>query len=85
MKNAAGKAVVRLGDKTSHGGTVISASATVKVMGIAVARAGDMTHCPECRDDFPILPGAAGLREAGRLIAHHQDQTGCGALLISSL
>ncbi|WP_211467332.1 PAAR domain-containing protein [Collimonas silvisoli] len=85
MKNAEGKAVIRLGDKTDHGGVVIGASATTKVMGIGVARERDMTHCPKCKGDFSILPKGDGLREEGRLVAHDDDETACGAKLISSL
>ncbi|HSU22239.1 MAG TPA: PAAR domain-containing protein, partial [Variovorax sp.] len=37
------KAAIRLGDSTTHGGTVISASTRYVLHGIAVAKAGDMT------------------------------------------
>ncbi|WP_211453602.1 PAAR domain-containing protein [Collimonas antrihumi] len=83
MKNAEGKSVIRLGDKTDHGGEVISAS-TMKAMGIAVAQESDMTRCPKCKGNFPILPKGNGRRHMGKLVAHDGDETGCGAKLIAS-
>lgn len=49
-----GRGVIRLNDKTDHGGKVTSASSKTKVMGIAAAIEGDMTFCPACRGNFPI-------------------------------
>ena len=40
-------AVVRLGDQTSHGGVVISASATHTIEGVGIARVGDQVSCPK--------------------------------------
>jgi len=39
--------IIRLGDKTSHGGTVVSATSHVTVGGIPVARVGDKCTCPK--------------------------------------
>ena len=38
------KPLVRMGDRTSHGGTVISGDMTWEVYGKAVARVGDLTY-----------------------------------------
>lgn len=48
-----GRGVIRLDDKTDHGGRVLKASSGTVVMGKAAALAGDMTHCPKCNGDFP--------------------------------
>lgn len=40
------KGFVLLGDKTTHGGTVISASSTMTVNGKPVALIGDKVSCP---------------------------------------
>ena len=40
------KRVIRLGDPTTHGGTVVSASSTTIINGIHVARLGDSVTCP---------------------------------------
>lgn len=46
-----------MGDKTSHGGTVISADFTCDINGKNIARVGDMTVCPKCKGTFPITSG----------------------------
>ena len=38
--------IIRKGDKTSHGGSVLTASETMKFGGIGVARKGDKVSCP---------------------------------------
>ena len=79
------RGVIRLGDKTDHGGQVIKASSGTVVMGKAAALAADMTHCPQCKGDFAIKPDGLGAKHAGRPYAYHGDETECGAKLITSL
>jgi len=55
MKHA-GRTVIRLNDKTDHGGVVISASSGTRVMGREAALADDLTYCPRCKGVFPIKP-----------------------------
>lgn len=45
---------VVMGDKTSHGGTVISADFTSDIHGKYMARVGDMVVCPKCKGVFAI-------------------------------
>lgn len=87
MKDEQGRAVIRLGDKTSHGGEVISASDTLKAMGKGVALEGDMTQCPQCKGQFAIQPngGSSTRKHHGKQVAYHGDTTACGASLIASL
>lgn len=80
-----GRGVIRLGDKTDHGGTVLGASSGTVVMGKMAALAGDTTLCPKCKGTFPIQPDSAGAKHAGKSYAYHNDVTACGAKLISSL
>ncbi len=80
-----GRGVIRIGDKTDHGGQVISASSGTRVMGRFAALADDETFCPACKGKFPIKPDGSGAKHMGRSYAYHQDKTACGALLISSL
>lgn len=76
--------LIVLGDKTSHGGTVISADVTFDINGKYVARFGDMTVCPKCKGTFPIASAAGDLVDAvGNGYARHMDSTACGAKLIS--
>jgi uncharacterized Zn-binding protein involved in type VI secretion len=80
-----GRGVIRLNDMTDHGGKVTAASSGTIVMGITAALAGDMTYCPQCKGEFPIKPDGSGARHKGAPYAYHDDLTGCGARLITSL
>lgn len=85
MKDAQGRGVIRLGDQTSHGGKVVSASATLKGLGKPVALEGDMTICPKCKGTFPIQPRGSDRKHHGKAVAYDGDEAACGAKLISSL
>ena len=76
------KPLVCMGDRTSHGGTVISGDMTWDVDGKAVARVGDLTVCPKCKGIFAITTGADDLTGFGQAVARHGDKTACGATLI---
>jgi uncharacterized Zn-binding protein involved in type VI secretion len=78
-----GKEVILLGDTTTHGGKVITASDTHKYMGTPIARVGDMVECPKCKGTYPIIEGAPKTFDHGKPIARHGDKTACGATLIS--
>ncbi|MBN3772431.1 MULTISPECIES: PAAR domain-containing protein [Burkholderia] len=81
MKNAQGLEMVRLGDSTDHGGTVIEAASDLKHLGIGVALDGHGVRCPKCGDVFPLL--ASGQRtHHGRRVGYHGDKTGCGATVM---
>lgn len=73
-----------LGDRTSHGGTVIEGEPTFDTHGKPVALVGHMTTCPLCSGGpFPIVTGAPDFLCNGRPVARHGDKTSCGASLIS--
>jgi uncharacterized Zn-binding protein involved in type VI secretion len=78
-----GKEVILLGDTTTHGGKVITASDTHKYMGTPIARVGDMVECPQCKGTYPIIEGAPRAFDRGKPIARHGDKVACGATLIS--
>ncbi|MBN3747888.1 PAAR domain-containing protein [Burkholderia sp. Se-20373] len=81
MKNAQGLEMVRLGDATDHGGTVIEAASDLKHRGIGVALDGHGVRCPKCGGIFPLL--ASGPRtHRGRRVGYHGDKTACGATII---
>jgi uncharacterized Zn-binding protein involved in type VI secretion len=80
-----GRGVIRLNDKTDHGGEVISASSGTVVMGKVAALKEDMTHCPACKGNFAIKPDGAGAKHSGASYAYDGDVTACGAKLISSI
>ncbi len=76
---------ITLGDRTSHGGTVISADYTISIHGRYMARVGDLTTCPRkgCRGTFAIVTGADDMTGMGQAVARHGDKTACGAMLIA--
>ncbi|MBQ0213706.1 PAAR domain-containing protein [Proteus vulgaris] len=79
------RAFIRLGDKTSHGGEVISASGSV-VYGKAVALVGDKVNCPKTGHGInAILPSKTRITMVGREVALDGFITECGCRLISSL
>lgn len=80
------KNVIRLGDITSHGGTVLAASGTASVHGIAVARKGDTCMCPlSGHSPCVIAEGDPMVLIDGVPVAFQGHKTTCGALLISSV
>ena len=80
------KGVIRLGDLTSHGGKVITASAAAIVHGIAVARQGDACMCPlKGHKPCTIAEGDPTVLVGGIPVAFEGHKTSCGATLISSV
>ncbi len=78
------KPLIVMGDKTSHGGTVITCSPFSDTHGKGWARMGDMVSCPRCKGIFPIAQGDASLIDHGKSVAYHGCKTACGATLMSS-
>lgn len=74
--------VIRLGDKTSHGGSVIEASPHSDTGSKGIARIGDKTTCPT-HGSNPIVSGDMTLIVDGKPAARHGDKTACGAVLIA--
>lgn len=85
MKNSKSRGVIRLGDKTSHGGTVISASPDLKALGKCVAVEGNLVMCPKCRGVFPIQTSKSDRKHKGKQVAYEGDISACGGKLISSI
>jgi len=79
------RAVIRLGDETSHGGRVISASARMTIDGIPVALWGDHCSCPrDDHDNCVICEGEPQAMYDGIPVALEGHKTSCGATLIAS-
>lgn len=76
-------AVIRLGDKTSHHGTVIEASGMSDSGGVGIARKGDKTRCPK-HGVVEITGGDMTCIIDGQPVARDGDKTACGATLIAS-
>lgn len=80
------RGVIRVGDRTSHGGNVVTGANNSEAMGRPVARVGDKCTCPRSghRDCF-IVEGDPTVQIDGRAVAFDGHKTSCGATLISSL
>lgn len=77
--------VIRLGDRTSHGGQVVTASTLSTVDGRGVARLGDKCTCPKKgHDNCVIVEGDPNSTIEGRPVALEGHKTSCGAVLLSS-
>ncbi len=83
--------IVVVGDKTSHGGIVISGSPSRDINGKAIARVGDNVACPM---PYPggkphgvnkITSGHSSLFADGIPVAVHGSSTECGCTLIGSV
>jgi uncharacterized Zn-binding protein involved in type VI secretion len=75
--------VIRLGDKTSHDGTVVEASPFSDAGGKGIARVGDKVSCPR-HNNVTIATGDPTMLVDGRPVARHGDKTSCGATLIAT-
>ncbi|MGB9109071.1 MAG: PAAR domain-containing protein [Telluria sp.] len=78
------RAVICKDDPTSHGGVVLEGNPHATANGRQIARKGHMTHCPQCRGDFPIAEGLSRHTFAGIGTALEGMKTGCGALLVAT-
>jgi uncharacterized Zn-binding protein involved in type VI secretion len=75
-----------IGDKTSHGGTVIEGAPTTDTGGRRIARVGDKVTCPKRGHGGTtvIVTGDPTCLIDGQPAARHGDTTACGASLIAS-
>ncbi|MBD2782748.1 PAAR domain-containing protein [Xenorhabdus sp. 42] len=79
------RAFIQLGDGTSHGGQVISASGP-QVYGKPIALVGDNVSCPiDGHGVNRILSGETRIHIGDRLAALNGFKTECGCTLIASL
>lgn len=75
--------IIRLGDTTSHGGTVIEAFGQTDLNGKPMAGVGHR-GLPLVQGNLPITEGSALLDVNGVPVALHGMKTACGASLIAS-
>jgi uncharacterized Zn-binding protein involved in type VI secretion len=76
--------IIRQGDRTSHGGTVLESSPYDICMGKPIAFVGHKVLCPKCKGIFPIAQGAPNTTFYGKGVALAGMKTACGATLIAS-
>lgn len=78
------RAIIRIGDPTSHGGTVLEGFSTLNVYGKNAAGIGHKGHCPKCKTTFTIIAGASNYTFMGKNVAVEGMLTSCGAVLIAT-
>ncbi|MFX1735414.1 PAAR domain-containing protein [Paraburkholderia sp. A1RI_3L] len=82
------RAIILVGDTTTHGGRVLEGTDSATVDGKAIAGVGHMVECPKCKGVFPILPDTLGRLHPhqlhGRDTAVEGMRTACGATLVAS-
>jgi uncharacterized Zn-binding protein involved in type VI secretion len=78
--------LIVVGDKTSHGGTVLSGSPNTDTHGKPIARVGDKASCPLKGHGgvTVIVSGDPACLIDGQPAACHGHKTACGATLIAS-
>ncbi|MBN6069207.1 PAAR domain-containing protein [Aggregatibacter actinomycetemcomitans] len=76
--------VIVIGDKTTHGGTVLQGSHTITAGGKNIALQGDLVTCPQCKGNFHIAEGSSKMSANGKGVALEGMKTTCGAELIAS-
>ena len=74
--------IARLGDSSSHGGTIISGASRTLINGIPATRKGDLHSCPEHGINY-ITSGSNNVFIEGSPAARVGDTCGCGAVIIS--
>ncbi|MEC5406256.1 PAAR domain-containing protein [Paraburkholderia sp. MPAMCS5] len=72
-----------LGDRTDHGGKIVTASDTHMINGKPIARLHDLVECPE-HGVNRIIEAHPTLMVGGIRVALHGHHTECGCALISS-
>lgn len=71
--------VSRIGDKSDHGGEIITATTSITLSDIPIARTGDIHRCP-IHGDTPITASSAMYYD-GLSLAHIGAVAGCGAII----
>ena len=76
--------IIRKGDPTSHGGTVLEGSMTDICMGQPIAYIGHKVQCPLCKGAFSIIEGILTTTFYGKGVAVAGMKTACGATLVAT-
>jgi uncharacterized Zn-binding protein involved in type VI secretion len=78
--------IIRVGDKTTHGGKVLNGSPSMTFGGISVARKGDKVSCPkQGHGNTTIVEGNVNFCDQGIPVAFHGHRCACGCTLITTM
>lgn len=80
----AARPIIRVGDRTSHGGTVMQGFPFYTIEGRSAAGLRHMVSCPQCNGAFPIVEGVSTFAIDDGFVAIEGMKTSCGATLIAS-
>jgi len=72
-----------LGDSTSSGGQVVTASPFTDIDGKGVARVNDKASCPKHQGTFPIVDGDPTTIIDGHPVALHGSKLACGCTVLA--
>jgi uncharacterized Zn-binding protein involved in type VI secretion len=75
--------VIRLGDTSSHGGSMVSASGLHRVNGIVVCVSGDVHSCPLKGHGRTAVTASRTFTSNDRPVIATGDSAGCGAVMTS--
>lgn len=78
-----GKGMSYRGDKTSHGGIVLTGCESSTWDGVQQARLGDKVFCPKCKPNTHTISQVSGFPVHGVPCAVDGDLASCGAALIA--
>lgn len=73
--------IARLGDSSSHGGSIVSSASRTLAEGQLIARVGDILACP-LHGLNPIVSGSPDHIVEGQACARTSSVTACGASII---
>ncbi|WP_109343369.1 PAAR domain-containing protein [Burkholderia cenocepacia] len=63
------KPIIRKGDTTNHGGTVLDGFGLSNLNGRPASGVGHMVLCPKCQGTYPIVQGSSQYTIEGRAVA----------------
>ena len=78
-----GTALVRLGDRSDHGGYMISAGSWIKCGNVVLCIDQDMHYCPIEHHNTTPVTGTSRVLARGKRVLRVGDIAGCGARLIT--
>lgn len=74
--------IARLGDISSHGGSIISSASLTKTEGVLTSRVGDYHSCPIPGHGITqIINGSGNFKCEGKVTAVDGSICGCGAVI----
>ena len=76
-----GKALVRLGDTSSHGGSMISSSSWIQCGNQSLCVDGDIHHCPLPGHNNTPVTATSRITARGKRMLRVGDVAGCGAII----